>query len=78
MSTATNANRLCFRTIYNRYSVQTRDLATWMLGNPLDGDQIATRALMGLALVESQPTDEREIREWITMEVLSLCLETAA
>lgn len=75
MSTSTSKNRLCFRTAYNRYCVHARDLATWMLGDPLEGDQIASRALMGLALVKDQPTDEKEIREWIALEVLSLCLE---
>lgn len=75
MSTSTSKNRLCFRTAYNRYCVQARDLATWMLGDPLEGDQIASRALMGLALVKDQPSDEKGIREWIAMEVLSFCLE---
>ncbi len=76
MSTSTSKNRLCFRTAYNRYCVHARDLATWMLGDPLEGgDQIASRALMGLALVKDQPTDEKEVREWIATEVLSLCLE---
>jgi DNA-directed RNA polymerase specialized sigma24 family protein len=70
-----NKKRLCFRTAYNRYCVHARDLATWMLGDPLEGDQIASRALMGFALVKGQPADEREVREWIAMEVLSLCLE---
>lgn len=75
MSTGNTKKRLCFRTLYNRYCTQTRDLATWMLGDPLEGEQIASKALMGLTLVKDQPTDEKQIREWIAMEVLSLCLE---
>lgn len=36
MSTSSSTKRLCFRTVYNRYGVQARDLATWMLADDLD------------------------------------------
>jgi len=67
--------RMHYSQAYNRFSVQTRDFATWLLGDPYEGDLLMRRALLELCADKKQPEHEKEIREWLAVELVSLALE---
>jgi hypothetical protein len=60
---------------YNRFATETRDFATWLLADPYEGDLLMRRALLAFCADKKQPTDEKEIREWLAVELVSLALE---